>query len=334
MKAVVLAGGKGTRLRPITLDRPKPLVPVLNKPILDRIIEKLPCEVDEVLLACNFQKQKIENYYSGKEMCVRVIDEPEPLGTGGAVKNLENHLDEDFLVFNGDILFSLDIEEFIEFHKQSDGIGTLSLWQVDDPTRFGIIETDERGSVSRFKEKPSSSEVFSDWINAGMYAYTPQIFDYISSGERVSMEHEVFPRIIEDLFGYKFRGHWIDIGTPTSYLEAHQLLIDEEERGGERIGGNSEINGSIDQKTSLGRAVKIGDGAEVKNSVILDNTTVEEGAVLKNALVGSNTRIQKNVQVEDASIGDNCKIKPDLEVKDGLRVWNQTEVTEKYLREV
>lgn len=331
MKAVVLAGGKGTRLRPITLERPKPLVPVLNVPILDRIIEKLPSEVDEVLLACNFRKKKIEEYYNDKEMDVTVVDEPKPLGTGGAVKNVEDYVNDDFLVFNGDILSSLDIGEFVEFHREKGGIGTLSLWSVSDPTRFGIIGIDEDGRVTRFKEKPSEEEVFSNWINAGMYAYSPEIFDYIPVGERVSMEHEVFPRVVDDLFGYKFGGYWIDIGTPTSYLEAHRLLI-EQSVGGERIGRGSRVRGEVDELSCLGRNVEIKEGAEVEESVILDNTVVGEGCVLKNALIGSNTKLRENSSVIEASIGDNCVIEEDVGVVDGLRVWNDTKLSNDLLR--
>lgn len=333
MKAVVLAGGKGTRLRPTTLERPKPLVPVVNKPILDHIIDKLPGKVDEVLLACNFEKKQIEDYYEGKEMEVTVVDEPRPLGTGGAVKNMEPYIDDDFLVFNGDVLSSIDIEKFIRCHEDKGGVGTLSLWSVDNPTRFGIIGTNEEGRIVRFKEKPSSGEVFSNWINAGMYAYTPEIFDYIPSGEKVSMEHEVFPELIEDLFGYKFNGYWIDIGTPSSYLQAHRLL-QKQEKGeviGERIEESAKVIGEVGGLSCLGDDVVVEDGAVVERSVVLENSRIKSDATLKNAIIGSDTVIGRGSEVYGCSVGDDCLIGDGTVLRDGLRLWNKTEVDMSFL---
>ncbi len=333
MKAVVLAGGKGTRLRPITLNKPKPLVPVHNKPILDYIIEKLPKEVDEILLACNFEKKQIEKYYRDKEMQVTVVDEPEPLGTGGAVKNMEQFIDDDFLVFNGDILSSLDIKKFIEFHKEKGGVGSLSLWRVEDPTRYGIIGTNEDGSVTGFKEKPSKEEVFSHWINAGMYAYSPKIFDYIEENKKVSMEHEVFPKIIDELFGYKFNGYWIDIGTPSSYLEAHKLLKQKEDPR-KRISESAVLKGEVRGHSSLGEHVVVEEDAVVRDSVILGDSEIKRGAEIKNSLIGSNTVIEEDAVINGCSIGDNACVKNDTELWDGLRVWNDVEVNDEFLSEV
>ncbi|WGI17587.1 NDP-sugar synthase [Methanonatronarchaeum sp. AMET-Sl] len=306
MKAVVLAGGKGTRLRPLSLERPKPLLPVGGKPILDWIIDSLPSYFDEVLLACNYMEQEIKDYYERRDVGVgvRIVDEPKPLGTGGAIKNMEEYIEQDFVVFNGDILSSIDVDSLIKFHRSRGGVGTLSLWGVDDPTRYGIVGLNQNDKITRFMEKPSPNEVFSNQINAGIYVFKPQIFNHIEPDKKISIEKEVFPKLTEHgLYGYKFDGYWIDIGTPTSYIDAHKLLKKQTKRD-----------------CLIYPDVVIEDNAVIKNSVLLSGARIKSDSQVVNSVIGSNTKIKDSV-VRDSVVGDGCKLN-NVEICDRVRVWN------------
>ncbi len=228
MKAVILSGGFGTRMRPLTYTTPKPLLPILNKPLIRHIIDQLPEEIDEVILAANYKVDLLREYFEEEDIDkkVHVVDEPKPLGTGGAVKNVEEYLDETFFVINSDIISSIDLKKYLEFYRSKDGLGAISAWKVDNPEEFGIFELNENDRILRFQEKPEPWKAFSNIINAGHYILEPEVLNLIPPGEKVSMEEEIFPILVDDgLFGYEFDGYWVDCGRPSSFFETTQILL-------------------------------------------------------------------------------------------------------------
>ena len=199
MEAIILAGGFGTRLKPLTYTRAKPLLPIINKPMVMHIIEMLPEVVDKIILAVNYRKEQLEKYFKenncGKDIIIN--DEPKPLGTGGAVKFAEKHLTDSFLVLNSDIICSLDLKEMIEFHRRKNAVSTISLWPVENVSEFGVADVKKDGKIVDFVEKPRAEDAPSNLINAGAYFLDPMILDYIETGKLVSMEKEIFPKIIQ-----------------------------------------------------------------------------------------------------------------------------------------
>ncbi|HVM44714.1 MAG TPA: NDP-sugar synthase, partial [Candidatus Thermoplasmatota archaeon] len=230
MQAVILAGGQGTRLRPLTFTCPKPLLPVANIPIIRRIIDKLPGDVDEVLLAVNYKLEMLRDYFEREDVgrTVTVVEEKEPLGTAGAIKNVERHIDGPFFVFNGDILDSLDLESFRRFHARRKGAASLALWQVADPRHFGVMEMDGERIV-RFVEKPATKEEApSNFANAGTYLLEPQVLDLIKPDTATSIERETFPALLASgaaMHGFPFEGFWVDCGRPETYLKANEAVL-------------------------------------------------------------------------------------------------------------
>ena len=327
MKAAILAGGFGTRMRPLTYTTPKPLLPILNVPMLARIIERLPRDVEGAVLAVNYLADKIAEYLEENptRIPVELVEEREPLGTGGAVKNLEKALSGDhFFVLNGDVVASVDLGSMVEFHRRRGGIGTLHLWTVEDPTAYGIAKMDGNDRIVEFKEKPRPEEAFSNLINAGTYLLAPEIFDAIPAGRKVSIEQEVFPKILDrGLFGYQAGEFWIDAGKPLDYIEAHRLLMNEDRKRyrpkrdgvvveppalipkGAAIGRGARVG----PNTSLGEGVVIGEEAQVINSVLLDRVRVGARARIEYAVVGNG-----------AFIGDGARVSRGTVVADGAEV--------------
>ena len=222
MQVVVLAGGFGTRLRPWTYEIPKPILPMLDKTLLEHVVEVVPSDkVDEVVVAGGYKVDDIEAYFKEADVSydVRIVRETEPLGTGGALGNCRDVVSGQFVCLNGDIVSSLDMQVGLDLHQKNGGIGTLALWEVEDPTRFGIVGLDDEQRITQFKEKPAPEEVFSNLINAGSYLFEDDIFDYIPLG-RSSLEREVFPVLAEErkLNGFSFDGYFIDAGTPKAGL--------------------------------------------------------------------------------------------------------------------
>jgi mannose-1-phosphate guanylyltransferase len=329
VKAAILAGGFGTRMRPLTYTTPKPLLPILNVPMLTRIIDRLPRDVDGVVLGVSYLAKQIREYLDDHpaRLPVELVEEHEPLGTGGAVKNLEKSLgSERFFVLNGDVISSFDLGSMIEFHKRRGGLGTLHLWTVEDPSSFGIARVDSSDRILEFKEKPRPDEAFSNLINAGTYLLEPEVLDLIPAGRPVSIEREVFPVLIEKgLYGYAAGEFWIDAGRPLDYIEAHRLIMNENrkvyrtkvhDRGvavetpsliprGTVIGSGARIG----PNTSLGEGVVIGEGAQVVNSVLLDRVRVGARARVEFAVVGNG-----------AFIGDGARVSRGTVVADGAEV--------------
>jgi len=306
MKAVILSGGFGTRMRPLTYTTPKPLLPILNKPLIRHIVDQLPEEVDEVILAANYKIDMLREYFEEADIDkkVRVVDEPKPLGTGGAVKNVEEYLDDTFFVINSDIISSIDLKEYLEFYRSKNGVGAISAWDVENPEEFGIFELNDNHRILRFQEKPEPWEAFSNTINAGHYILEPEVLNLIPPGEKVSMEDEIFPLLVEDgLFGYEFDGYWVDCGRPSSFFKATEELL--KHRGEENlVGDRSFVQGKVENYSVIGIDCTIGDSV-ISNSILFDGVEIDDGCVIENSIIGYDVIIEDDVKVVDSIISDN-----------------------------
>lgn len=325
MEAVILAGGLGTRLRPLTYTTPKPLLPIMNVPMVERLIKILPQDVDKIVLAVNYMYDRLKAHFRehdlGRE--VVVVEEKEPLGTGGAIQNVEGYLHDTFLVFNGDVISSLDINALRNFHYEKKGIGTISMWEVAEPTRFGIIGTDEDSRITRFLEKPKPEQIFSNWINAGVYVLEPEILNLIEPLTKTSIEREIFPPLAAEgrLFGFKFYGYWVDAGTPEAYIRSHQILLDEKKSELKKLSKDMDINSKalIKQPVLFGNNCSCAKNSEVGPYVCLgDNVNVLEGTKIKNSVILGNTTIGRNNNLVNCIIGYGCKIEENVHIGRGL----------------
>src|SRR5918995_1811745 len=234
MKAIMLAGGKGTRLRPLTIHTPKPIVPIFERPFLHYqldLLKQVP-EIDEVVLSLNYQPRRIEEIFGdGGEsgLSIRYVVEPVPLGTGGAVRYAGESLHESVVVFNGDVLTEVDLAAVIRLHRERKAKATIVLTPVDNPTAFGLVETDDQGNIKRFLEKPKPEEITTHNINAGIYVLEPETFDRIPKDTPYSIERSYFPSLVErgeTFVAYVYDGYWIDIGTPEKYMQVHRDIMD------------------------------------------------------------------------------------------------------------
>ena len=327
MQALILVGGFATRLRPFTETRPKALIPILNKPMIMHIIDKVRGLVDEVILAVNYGKEQLEEYFNEHDPGVTVTLRPEtePLGTGGAIKNAEDLINDTFVVFNGDVITSLDVKAFVDFHSSKGGLGALALWKVEDPTRFGIMSIDSESRITRFLEKPKPEEVFSHLINAGTYCLEPEILDHIPGGRKVSIEREVFPEVLDKgLYGLEFLGYWFDAGTPVIYLVTNRQLLDRQLAEGkltDNIGSSTVISpdAKLDRKVLIGENCEVGSGTTLGPYVFLgDNVKLGERCKISNSVIDTGTKIDSNVGGEGLIIGRNNTIQPGLKLPAGL----------------
>src|SRR5215203_1711392 len=234
MKAILLAGGKGTRLRALTIHTPKPIVPIFNRPFLHYqidLLKQVP-EIDEVILSLNYQPRRIEEIFGdGVDLGIKIryVVEPAPLGTAGAIKYAGDNLTESVVVFNGDVLTQIDLAAVLRLHRERQARATIVLTPVDNPSAYGLVETDAAGNVTRFLEKPKEDEITCDTINAGIYVLEPDTFDRIPKDTAWSIERSYFPSLVEraeTFVAYIDDGYWIDIGTPAKYLQVHRDIMD------------------------------------------------------------------------------------------------------------
>ncbi len=318
MQVVVLAGGIGSRLKPWTNSIPKPLLPMLDRTLLEQVIYSVPEGlVDEVVVAGGYKVEMIKSYFDtiDCEFDVTIVNENEPLGTGGALGNCRDIVSGTFACFNGDVISSLNVGELLSLHKRNGGIGSLGLWEVEDPTRFGIVGIDGQNKITKFKEKPSKIEVFSNLINAGSYIFEEEIFDYMPEG-RHSLEREVFPKLAEKqlLNGMQFDGYFIDAGTRESWCEAVSRCITESRfsTGKARFDSwfaesSSFSNEKYFTNSMIDFEVKIGESI-IEKSTILEKSTIGNGCKITGSLVGKNCHIGDNCVLENVIIDHNSKI--------------------------
>jgi mannose-1-phosphate guanylyltransferase len=325
MEAVILAGGFGTRMRPLTDTRPKSLLPILDQPMIDHIVRWLPDDVDRVILAVNYMAEAIREHLADAELGteVVVVEEDEPLGTGGAFRNALPELTEDtFIGLNGDIITSLDLNDMIVRHRRMDGIGTIALWQVEDPSRYGVVDMDRKGRINEFVEKPEPGTAPSNLINAGAYILRTDVLEMVEPGVKTSLEREVYPRVLDQgMYGYQFTGFWVDAGTPETYLEAHRhLLARMDDRGwdGTMMDTTAHIRGpsligpgtvvgadcQVGPYATIGEECIIGNGAKVVNCVLLPGAKVDKDANVSNCILGEGAEVAEDEVLEGAVLED------------------------------
>ncbi len=323
MKALILVGGFGTRLRPLTCTRPKPLLPIANEPIICRMIRQLKvCGVTDIVLAVHYRADQLKSELgTGKDMGVSIHYslEKEPLGTAGPIKLAESFLeDAPFFVLNSDIVSSLDYAKLKQSHLNGTLTGTLALYTVSDPTRFGVVKVNEKNQITQFIEKPLKTRGTRHLINAGAYIFNPEILSYIPSGVPCSLEREIFPKLVDEnqLIGHLFKGYWTDTGKPIDYLQANRLILQQE-----NIEHRNNTQG-IDQHVTIIPPVVLGQNCVIKtkckigpfvsignNVSINEQTTVSESIILSNTKIGKQTTIEKTILGENVEIGNSVRIK-------------------------
>lgn len=316
MQALILAGGKGTRLRPLTIHTPKPVVPIVNKPFLNYQIDLLKrANVKDITLSLSYQPGKIEEIFAdGQDYGVRIhyTVEASPLGTGGAYKNAEQYLKETAIVFNGDVLTDMDLAKIVSFHKEKKAAATIVLVPVENVSAYGVVETDQEGRVRRFVEKPKPGETSSNTINAGCYILEPHLLNYVPVNEPYSFEYQIFPSLLkagEPFYAYTWNHYWLDIGTPKSYLQAHYDLINDRlpthpvYRYPSQSNSNAGELPKIDDVSVIDPQCTLKPGAEVINSVIGPNCIIEEKARIENSVIWAASRIGKEAVIRNSVIG-------------------------------
>ncbi|MFP4496612.1 MAG: sugar phosphate nucleotidyltransferase [Vulcanimicrobiota bacterium] len=313
MKAVLMAGGEGTRLRPLTANRPKPLVSLANKPVMEYIIELLKKHgITQIIITLHYLADEIVSYFGdGSDWGVQLMYsvEEEPLGTAGAVKMVSEYLDDTFMIISGDALTDFDLSKAIEYHKEKKAVATLTLTRVDNPLEYGVVITDEDGSIRRFLEKPSWGEVFSDTVNTGIYILEPEVFDYMEKNKKYDWSKDIFPQLLErerPMFGHIATGYWCDIGNLQQYRQAHIDLI----------------QGRVDAEPpgkNIGRKIWLGEGSEIHPEANIQGPCV----------IGKNCRIKAGVNIDEFTvIGDNCIVEEEANIHRCI-MWNNVYVGKK-----
>ena len=347
MKAILLAGGKGTRLRPLTIHTPKPIVPIFNRPFLRYqldLLKQVP-EIDEVVLSLNYQPRRIEEIFGdggGSGLAIRYVVEASPLGTAGAVRYAGESLQESVVVFNGDVLTGSDLTAVIALHRERGAKATILLTPVDNPTAYGLVETDERGNIRRFLEKPSADEITCNTINAGIYVLEPDTFDRIPKDTPWSIERSFFPSLIdrsETFVGYVDRSYWIDIGTPDKYMQVHRDIMDCRYLAPPFAKAPSSVWIAADARIEEGATIVgpcfVDDGAVVKSGARIGPYTVigrqcyiEEHAILEQAIVWANSRICQEAAVYRSIVGRQCHVGRNVAIEGGVVLGDKSVVTD------
>ncbi|WP_172388121.1 sugar phosphate nucleotidyltransferase [Streptomyces sp. MNP-20] len=359
MKAVVMAGGEGSRLRPMTSDLPKPLLPVADRPIMEHVLRLLKRHrLDDTVVTVQFLASLIrEQFGDGSALGMRLsyATEPYALGTAGSVKNAAGLLgDEPFVVISGDALTDIDLTDLIAFHRAKGALVTVCLTRVPEPVEFGITVLDAGGRVERFLEKPTWGQVFSDTVNTGIYVMEPEVLDYVAAGESVDWSSDVFPRLLEEgrpVYGYVAEGYWEDVGTHASYLRAQAdvlggrvgveragvelsptVRVDKSARihptaqltGPVYVGAHAQIGAGarIGEHTVVGAHAVIDQGAQLRRVVVHPHAYVGPGAVLRGCVIGRNSSLRRDVRIEEGSVlGAGCVVEEDAHVAADVLVY-------------
>ncbi|MEU8544955.1 NDP-sugar synthase [Streptomyces sp. NPDC048717] len=342
-EAILLVGGKGTRLRPLTVNTPKPMVPAAGVPFLTHQLARARAAgVEHIVLATSYLAEVFEPHFgdgSDLGLSIEYVTEEEPLGTGGAIRNVASRLhsgpEDPVLIFNGDILTGLDIQALVATHRDSGADVSLHLTRVADPRAFGLVPTDDTGRVTAFLEKPQTpEEIVTDQINAGAYVFRRSVIDSIPTGRPVSVERETFPDLLAagaHLQGMVDSTYWLDLGTPQAFVRGSADLVLGRApspavpgRCGDRLVlDTAEVapDAKLTGGTVIGPGATVGAGARVHGSAVLAGAIVEPGAVLTDSLIGAGARIGARTILTDAVIGDGAHIGPDNELRGGARVW-------------
>jgi mannose-1-phosphate guanylyltransferase len=345
LQAVVLVGGEGTRLRPLTYGTPKPMVPICGVPFLERTLSRLKeAGIDEAILAAGYLPEAIrEHFGDGGRLGMRItyVVEEQPLGTAGALKNVERHIRGPFFVLNGDVLTNLDLTAMLASHRKAGGVGTLHLIRVEDPSAFGCVVHDASGRVSAFVEKPPRETAPTDEINAGTYLLEREVLDAIPAGRMVSIERETFPELIaagRPLYAYTTDDYWLDIGRPEHYLRAHRDVLDgvcrlapladpEMHRGRIWRVGDAGIPAGVEAPVFLADDVEIAPGARVGPYAVLgERVRVATEATVAVSVVWTGAVIERRATVMGSVLADNVRIGSGAYVHDGTVVGHDAEI--------
>jgi mannose-1-phosphate guanylyltransferase len=365
VQALILAGGEGTRLRPLTTTYPKPVVPLVDRPFIGFMLDWLQDHgVDEVVMSCGHMADGVRAVLGdGSRFGVRLqfVEEPRPLGTGGALKFAEDLLDERFLMLNGDILTDLDLTAQLEQHERTGARATLALTPVEDPSAYGLVRLDGNDEVTEFVEKPSADQIDTSNINAGAYVLDRSVLELLAPGQPASIERDVFPRLVgHELYGFVADGYWMDIGTPERYLQGTFDILegtvgtrvaermgdgfvtvasDVDNRGriipsalvegGCRIGAGARIGGRV----VLERGVAVGEGTTVERAVVLEGASIGAGCTLSGCIIGAGVRIGDECHVDGLSVlGEGVALGDGNIVSNGARIFPGVQLPDRAIR--
>jgi mannose-1-phosphate guanylyltransferase/phosphomannomutase len=358
MKAVIMAGGEGSRLRPLTSNQPKPMLPLVNRPLMEHVVGVLKRHgIDDIVVTVAYMANAIRTYFGdGSELGVRMVyaTEEQPLGTAGSVLNARDELDDRFVVISGDVLTDIDLSKVVAFHDEHSALATIGLVSVENPLEFGIVITRPDGSIERFLEKPTWGQVFSDTINTGIFVLEPAIFDHIDASRPVDFSSEVFPALLErgdPIFGAVAEGYWEDVGTLEAYVRAHKDVLDGKVEvdvpgfslqegvwlgegaevppeativGPAVIGENCRIEpgARLGEYTVLGRNVRVRSGADLQRAVVHDNTYLGQGVRLRGTVVGRGCDLRNGARTEEGVVlGDQAFIGENAMIGSGVKIY-------------
>ena len=348
MKAILLAGGQGTRLRPLTLHTPKPIVPIFDRPFLQYqidLVRQIPA-IDEIILSLNYKPDRIESVFgdgSSLGVKLRYVVEPEPLGTGGAIKYAARGVTDSVVVFNGDVLTQIDLAAVIALHQERRASATIVLTPVDNPTAYGLVETHGDGRVKRFLEKPKAHAITTNHINAGIYVLEPETFDRIPDGVPWSIERKYFPSLVErgeTFMAYVYEGYWIDIGTPEKYTQVHRDIMDGRfatapfaEAPPSRIVTAPDAavaaGATVEGPCFVGAGAVIAAGAHVgPYAVIGGDAHIGEGAAVADAIVWPACRLDAGASVRHAILGHRCHLGAHVTITGDAVLGDDTTLTD------
>jgi mannose-1-phosphate guanylyltransferase len=319
MKALILIGGFGTRLRPITYHVPKQLIPIAGKPMLYHVLDLLPPIISEAVFATGYRSEAIAEYVRANppKVPVRCVPEATPLGTGGGMRNAGDTMSDPFVLMNSDVIAKIPVGALIRAHRTSGGLGMMTLTEVEDTSAYGVAALGESDRILRFVEKPAPVDAPSHWINAGVQVWRKEVLERIPRGRPVGFETEIVPGLLDHgVFGFRSLGFWEDAGTPQRLLHAQQLLFDGGRggpgslpegatgRGPVAVAPGVEAEGAeFGPYVHLGRGVRVGRGAHIENSVLMDGARVGAGVRLRGVILGPGTEVAEGVSVEDQVIG-------------------------------
>lgn len=347
MKAILLAGGQGTRLRPLTLHTPKPVVPIFDRPFLRYqidLLRQVP-EIDEIILSLNYRPERIEEVFGdGSELGIRIryVVESEPLGTGGAIRFAAGQVDnEPVVVFNGDVFTSVDLPAVIALHRERRAEATIVLTPVDNPLAYGLVETDTEGNIQDFIEKPDPAQIRCDTINAGIYVLEAGSLDRIPRGVNFSIERGYFPALVKDrvtFVAYVYRGYWIDIGTPEKYVQAHRDIMDGrfeappfDGLAGKVVvaeGASVSADAVLHGPCFVDRGAVVESGATIgRYSVVGAGCRVGAKAVVDGAILWPGARVDAEARITGAVLGRRCHVGERAQVGDGAMLGDDSIVT-------
>jgi mannose-1-phosphate guanylyltransferase len=343
---VILVGGQGTRLRPLTSNVPKPVVQLVDRPFISFMLEWLRAhDIDDVIMSCGFLAdgvRKVLGDGSGLGIRLRFVEEPEPRGTAGAVKLAESMLDERFLMLNGDVLTDIDLTAQIAQHEATGARATLALVAVADPSAYGLVVLNEDGGVREFIEKPSAEKLPSNLISAGAYVLEREILQMVPPDTNVSIEREVWPRLVGDgLYGFASESYWLDIGTPERYLQGTFDIIEGNVRTGVELGegwlsldGEVRLDGRAVPPALLQRGASVAEGARVGSLVVLGEdvsvgagSTLERAVVLRGSEIGEGCELRDCIVAPDVKIGPRTKVTGGAVLGEGVRIGADNVIT-------